>query len=90
VTTSIRDLKPKASKRDSFIWDPLIRTHTKFVEYLKERNLDKLDEYLKVMFAKPLTLWSCTGDYYYNRLKKNEDEIQKNTAFGSTTSLCLC
>ena len=66
----------------SFIWDPIIKTHAEFIELLKERNCEKLHEYLRMMFTKSITLGHAQGDYYYNRLQKNEDEIQKNTGFG--------
>lgn len=65
----------------SVVWSAIIPTHAEFIDLLMKRDCEKLDEYLRYMFTKPLTLGLAQGDFFYNRLKKDEDEIQKNTGF---------
>ena len=65
----------------SVIWDSLVPTHAEFIEMLKERDYEKLHEYLRNMFTQPITHHIAQGDYFYNKLLKDEDDIQKNTGF---------
>lgn len=65
----------------SVVWGSIVPTHAEFVEILRERNLDRLDAYLKLMFTKPLTYGIAQGEFFYNRLQKNADDIQNNTGF---------
>lgn len=66
---------------NSVVWSAIVPTHAEFIEMLKLRDYDEIHNYLKVMFTKPLTLGIAQGDYFYNRLKKNEDDIIRNTGF---------
>lgn len=66
---------------NSVVWSAIVPTHAEFIELLKNREYDKLHEYLSLMFTKPLTLGIAQGDYFYNRLKKNEEDIVRNTGF---------
>jgi hypothetical protein len=65
----------------SVVWSAIAPTHAEFIELLKNRDCEKLHEYLRFMFTKPLTLGLAQGDFFYNKLKKDQDEIQKNTGF---------
>lgn len=67
---------------ESLTWDAIIPTHQEFIDLLVARDYSGLNDYLKVMFTKPLTHGIAQGDFYYNRLLKNEDEIVSNTGFG--------
>lgn len=66
----------------SLTWGGIVPTHAEFVEYLELRNYDMLYNYLSVMFTKPLCHGTAQGEWLYNRLKENVDEIQSNTGFG--------
>lgn len=65
----------------SMEWDAIIPTHAEFVELLKNRDIEQLRFYLAHMFTKPLCHGTAQGNYFYDRLIKNTDEIQKNTGF---------
>lgn len=65
----------------SVVWGSIVPTHAQFIEYLKTRNCEKLHEYLQNMWTKPLTYGIAQGEFFYDRLQKNDDEIQKNTGF---------
>lgn len=66
----------------SMIWGGIIPTHQEFIEYLEKRDYDNLHSYLSNMFAKPLCHGTAQGEYLYNRLIENKDDIQDNTGFG--------
>lgn len=74
-------LKNDSVNTESMVWSAIVPTHAEFIELLKTRKYEELNEYLKVMFTKPLTLGLAQGDFFYNRLKTNEDDLQKNTCF---------
>lgn len=65
----------------SVVWGSIVPTHAEFIEILRNKDLDKLDEYLRMMFTKPLTYGLAQGEFFYTRLQKNEDDLQRNTAF---------
>lgn len=65
----------------SVTWESIIPTHAEFVELLKNRDYEKLHEHLRHMFMHPITYGIAQGDFFYKRLQKDEEEIQKNTGF---------
>ena len=65
----------------SVVWSAILPTHAEFIDLLKSRDVDKLHDYLRFMFTKPLTLGLAQGDFFYNRLKEDKDDIQRNTGF---------
>jgi hypothetical protein len=65
----------------SYEWDGIIATHGEFVELLKNRDVGKLHDYLSNMFTKSLTQGTAQGQFFYDKLRRDEDEIQKNTGF---------
>ena len=74
----------------SFEWDGIIATHAEFEELLKNRDIDKLHFYLSNMFAKPLCQGTAQGQFFYDKLVRDVDEIQKNTGFAIYDKfLCL-
>lgn len=74
-------LKNESLESGSVIWGSIVPTHAEFIEHLKARDCDKLHDYLKNMWTRPLTYGIAQGEFFYNRLVKNEDELQKNTGF---------
>ena len=74
-------LKTESLDAGSMEWDAIVPTHAEFVEMLKNRDLDQLRFYLRHMFTKPLCHGTAQGNYFYDRLIKNVDEIQRNTGF---------
>ncbi|NDB58626.1 class I SAM-dependent methyltransferase [bacterium] len=66
---------------NSVAWGSIIPTHMEFVDYLKDRNYEKLHDYLSNMFTKPLCHGTAQGHEYYERLIENKDEIMQNTGF---------
>lgn len=74
-------IKTESLETGSVVWGSIVPTHAEFIELLKNRDCEKLHEYLRFMFTKPLTYGLAQGDFFYNRLKQNVDDIQKNTAF---------
>jgi hypothetical protein len=75
-------MKNENLEAGGIIWGGIIPTHAEFVEYLELRNYDMLYQYLSNMFAKPLCHGTAQGEWLYNRLVENKDEIQSNTGFG--------
>ena len=74
----------------SFEWDGIIATHGEFEELLKNRDLDKLHAYISNMFAKPLCQGTAQGQFFFDKLMRDIDEIQKNTGFAIYDKfLCL-
>lgn len=65
----------------SYEWDGIIASHAEFVEILKNKDLDKLNDYLRNMFAKPLCQGTAQGQNFFETLRRDIDEIQKNTGF---------
>jgi hypothetical protein len=65
----------------SFEWDGIIASHNEFIELLKKRDLEKLHDYLRFMFSKPLCQGTAQGQFFYDKLIRDIDEIQKNTGF---------
>lgn len=62
-------------------WNAIVPTHAEFVELLNNRDVDAIHDYLKFMWTRPLCHGTAQGDYFYNRLIKDQDDIQKNTGF---------
>ena len=80
------DYYDKRVKKDtkvtgSYEWDGIIASHSEFVEILKKKDLDKLNDYLSNMFSKPLCQGTAQGQNFFETLKRDVDEIQKNTGF---------
>lgn len=74
----------------SYEWDGIIATHAEFEELLKNRDLDKLHFYLSNMFTKSLCQGTAQGQFFYDKLIRDIDEIQKNTGFAIYDKfLCL-
>ena len=74
----------------SYEWDGIIATHAEFEELLKSRDLDKLHFYLSNMFSKSLCQGTAQGQFFYDKLIRDIDEIQKNTGFAIYDKfLCL-
>ena len=67
---------------NSMIWGGIIPTHQEFIDYLQARDYDRLYEYLSNMFTKPLCHGTAQGEFLFNRLIQNKDDIQTNTGFG--------
>lgn len=67
---------------DSVAWGSIVPTHMELVDCLKDRDLDKLHEYLSEMFVKPICHGTSQGHEFYDRLIQNKDEIKENTGFG--------
>ena len=65
----------------SFEWDGIVASHASFEELLKNREIDKLNDYLRFMFTKPICQGTAQGQHFYDQLKRDIDEIQKNTGF---------
>ena len=65
----------------SYEWDGIIASHTEFVEILKSKDTDRLHEYLSNMFSKPLCQGTAQGQNFFETLRRDIDEIQKNTGF---------
>ncbi|NDB58502.1 hypothetical protein EB001_08660, partial [bacterium] len=66
---------------NSVIWGSIVSTQNEFVDLLKERDYEKLHEYLSHMFAKSVCHGNAQGHEYYDRLLRNVDDIQSNTGF---------
>ena len=62
-------------------WNAIVPTHAAFVELLKNRDIDKLSNYLRYMWSLPLCHGTAQGHYFYDRLRKDLDDMQKNTGF---------
>jgi 2-polyprenyl-3-methyl-5-hydroxy-6-metoxy-1,4-benzoquinol methylase len=73
--------KQESLETGSIVWGSIVPTHAEFIELLKNRDCEKLHEYFRFMFAKPLTFGLAQGEFFYTRLKKDDEEIQKNTGF---------
>lgn len=83
-------IKKESLETGSVVWGSIVPTHAEFIEMLKNRELEKLHEYLRYMFRNPLTFGLAQGEYFYNKLKKNDDDLQKNTGFAIYDKfLCL-
>lgn len=74
-------IKTESLEPNSVVWGAIVPTHAEFIELLETRNYEKLHEYLRFMWTKPLTYGIAQGEFFYQRLQKNEEEIQKNTGF---------
>lgn len=77
----VERIEKESLETGSVVWGSIVPTHAEFIELLKNKDCEKLHEYLRFMFTKPLTFGLAQGEFFYNRLKKNEDDIQKNTGF---------
>lgn len=75
-------MKNENLEAGSLTWGGIIPTHAEFVEYLELRNYDMLYQYLANMFSKPICHGTAQGEFLYNRLVENKDEMQSNTGFG--------
>lgn len=83
-------LKADSIDTTSVVWGSIVPTHAEFIEHLRNRDCDKLHDYLSMMFTKPLTFGLAQGEYFYKKLTANEDDIQTNTAFAVYDKfLCL-
>lgn len=62
-------------------WNAIVPTHAEFVQLLKNRDIDKLHDYLRYMWSRPLCHGTAQGHYFFEKLKKDLDDNQKNTGF---------
>jgi len=76
----INRIEKESVDTGSIVWGAIVPTHAEFIELLKTKNCEKLHEYLSLMFTKPLTFGLAQGEYFYNKLKNDED-VLKNTGF---------
>lgn len=62
-------------------WNAIVPTHARFAELLNEEDIEGVFQYLRNMWMQPLCHGTAQGHYFYDRLIKNDDDIQKNTGF---------
>lgn len=74
-------MKDETLDAGSIEWDAIVPTHAEFVELLKNRDTKKLNEYLKNMWSRSLCHGTAQGNYFYDKLLKNDNDIQNNTGF---------
>lgn len=75
-------LEKEGIESGSLEWNAIVATHQKFIDLLKSRDYVEINNYLKDMWSKPLAHGMAQGDFFYERLKENKNEIRENTEFG--------
>lgn len=65
----------------SEIWGSIATKHKDFIDFINARNYPAMHEYLRYMFAEPLMHGVAQGDFFYARLKSNDDALVGATAF---------
>jgi hypothetical protein len=66
---------------NSEIWGGIIKNHGDFIEFMRKRDYTNMFNYLRYMFTNPLMHGVAQGDFFYNRLIGNDENIVNNTGF---------
>ena len=79
------DYFEKRSKEEIYpnseVWDPIVATHADFVKLLRDRDYEKLHEYISMMFTKNITSGTAQGTFYYNQFIKNDGGVRDDAEF---------